>query len=261
MRVRRLGWAGIEITAQEGSSLVVDYVHGWWLLPATLNASAYAAPVQPAVAALVTHLHDDHTDVSAIQTSVGPSGLVLRPPPTIATAEEAPLTCGAEAALAASGLKVATVVEWERVQIGPFAVTPVPAVDGLGDPQVNWVIEADGQRVFHGGDTMFHGYWWLIARRTGPIDVAVLPINGPLVNDPGLRPPSSLPAVLTPEQAVQAAALLQAKTIVPMHFGVPQPSVYTEQADALSRLRVAADELGLGVTALAPGDSTEAVPA
>ncbi|MET0453203.1 MAG: MBL fold metallo-hydrolase, partial [Mycobacterium sp.] len=169
MKIRRLGWAGIEITSQ-GSSIVIDYVKDFFLLTATQPEGAYVEPAHPARAALVTHLHEDHTDVSAIQTAVGPTGLLLRPKPFAATAEEAAFTEGAEADLAASSLDVRVVTEWERIDLSPFIVTAVPSVDGLGDIQVNWVVEADGQRVFHGGDTIFHGYWWLIARRAGPID-------------------------------------------------------------------------------------------
>ncbi|MFE0025298.1 hypothetical protein [Amycolatopsis sp. NPDC059021] len=59
---------------------------------------------------------------------------------------------------------------WSTRDIGPFRVT---AVDGLGDPQPNWVVQADGQRVFHGGDTMFNGY----SRRTSS---ARTPDNAPM---------------------------------------------------------------------------------
>ncbi len=48
----------------------------------------------------------------------------------------------------------------------------------------------DGQRVFHGGDTMFHGCWWLIARRFSPFDAVFLPANGAVVDAPHLQPPS-----------------------------------------------------------------------
>lgn len=259
MKIRRLGWAGIEITAQDGTSVVVDYVRDTWLLPASQHPDQYAAATQPAAAALVTHLHDDHTDVGAIQSAVGPNGLLLRPAPFDASAEEAVLVEKPEAALADSVLNVRVVAEWERVEVGPFGITAVPAVDGLGEAQVNWVVEADGQRVFHGGDTMFHGFWWLITRRAGPIDVAVLPINGPVVNDPFLDPPSMLPAVLTPEEAAQAAALLRARTVVPIHFGAHSPPTYIEQENAVNRLIEAADKFGLSVIALAPGDSTDGV--
>lgn len=257
MRIRRLGWAGIEVVSANGSSLVVDYIHDFALLTATQPHGAYAAHGQPAIAALVTHLHEDHTDIGAIVSAVGPTGLLLRPPALAATAEEATFTEPREADIAHSTLRVRAVADWERVEVGPFTVTAVPAVDGLGDPQVNWVIEADSHRIFHGGDTLFHGYWWLIAQRAGPIDVAVLPINGPVVRAPHLQPPSAVPAVMTPEQAVQAAVILHATTVVPIHFGVHQPPVYVEQDDALHRLAAAADGSGLTVVALVPGASAD----
>lgn len=260
MQIRLLGWAGMELSAQ-GSSLVVDFVRDFPLLTATQPASSFVEPEQPAVAALVTHLHEDHTDVTAIESAVGPEGVVLRPEPFAATVEEAAFTEGSEAALTASSLQVRVVRNWERIELPPFTITAIPAVDGLGDPQLNWVIEADGQRVFHGGDTMFHGYWWLVARRVGSIDLAVLPINGAVVDDPRLQPPSSLPAVLTPEQAAQAAEILRAKAVVPIHFGVHQPPLYVEQADAVDRLVEATAQLGLRVLTLDPGASVEVAQA
>lgn len=252
MRIRSLGWAGLEIWAQ-GVSLVIDHVVHTPILNAALPDGTLRQPSQSAAAALVTHLHSDHTDVAAIEAAVGPTGLVLRPAPFHGTAEEGVWTAGPERDLSASALQVRVVAEWERIELAPFTITAVPAVDGLGDPQVSWVVEADGQRIFHGGDTTFHGYWWLIARRTGPIDVAVLPINGAAVELPHMQPASPLPAVLTPEQAAHAAAILGAKTLLPMHFGIDEPPLYVEQDDALNRLEIAAAHLPLRVLAPAPG--------
>lgn len=266
MRIRRLGWAGIEVIAQN-ASLVVDYVHEFRVLSSVLPNDQFVAPTRPggASAALVTHLHGDHTDVAAIQTAVGPRGLLLRPPPFVGSDEEAVGTARQEDDIAASVLDTRAVTDWERIELGPFTVTAVPAVDGLGDPQVGWVIEADGQRIFHGGDTMFHGYWWLIAHRAGPIDVAVLPINGARVNFPvpHLQPASELPADLTPEQAAQAAVILGANTLVPMHFGVHRPPYYVEEDDPLTKLAAAAEAKSLRVINPEPGESLDvaAIPA
>jgi L-ascorbate metabolism protein UlaG (beta-lactamase superfamily) len=237
--------------------LVVDFVRDFSLLSATQPDGAFADPEGTAVAALVTHLHEDHTDVTAIRSAIGDTGLMLRPAPFVAAADEAVFTDGAEADLEASTLNVRTVDEWERIQLPPFTITAVPAVDGLGDPQLNWVIEADGQRVFHGGDTIFHGYWWLIAKRTGPIDLAVMPINGAVVNVPHLQPSSPLPAVMTPEQAAQAAAILRSKAVLPIHFGVHQPPVYVEAVDAVERLADAGGQLSLRVVNSEPGQGID----
>ncbi|MBJ7385526.1 MAG: MBL fold metallo-hydrolase [Mycolicibacterium sp.] len=257
MRIRRLGWAGIEVINDRGSSLVVDFVRDFSLLRATQPDGAFAEPERAAALALVTHLHEDHTDVAAIQSAVGDTGLVLRPAPFVAAADEAVFTDGPETDLAASTLNARTVDEWDRIHLPPFTITAVPAVDGLGDPQLNWVIEADGQRVFHGGDTIFHGYWWLIAKRAGPIDLAVMPINGAVVNVPHLQPSSPLPAVMTPEQAAQAALILGSRAVLPMHFGVHQPPVYVEAAGAVERLVDASGQLALRVLNLEPGQGID----
>lgn len=254
MEIRRLGWAGIEVTA-DGCTLLVDYVHGGAASQLDLPEGALVRPQRRAAAALITHLHADHTDVSAIESATRPDAVVLRPAAFVGTAEEAVWTATQETALTASALRTQIVSEWESTTVGPFTVTAVPAVDGLGDPQLNWVIEAHGQRIFHGGDTMFHGYWWLIARRLGPLDVAALPINGAVVNFPHLQPASPLPAALTPEQALQAAAILNTHTVVPMHFGVHRPPFYVEEPDPLTRLTSLAAYTSQRVVTLQPGDA------
>ena len=58
---------------------------------------------------------------------------------------------------------------------------------------------------------------------------------------------------MTPEQAAQAASLLQATVLMPMHFGVHQPPIYVEEVDAVSRVIKAAGELGIRVVTPEPG--------
>ena len=142
---------------------------------------------------------------------------------------------------------------------GPFAVTAVPAVDGFGDPQVSWVVAADGERILHGGDTLFHGAWWSIATRVGPIDTAFLPINAAVCSFPHRQPPSPFPATLDPAHAVAAAQLLRAGRVVPIHYGaIDGPPVYAPRRDALPELLRTAAEHGVPVAVVAPGDSVPA---
>lgn len=148
---------------------------------------------------------------------------MLRPAPGHGDDVDNVTTLPAERELALHRLTTETVNAWSTREIGPFRVTAVPAVDGLGDPPLNWVVQADGQRVFHGGDTMFHGYWWLIARRFSPFDAAFLPANGAVVNAPHLQPPSPLPAAMDPRQAAAAAEILNARHAVPMPYEAQQP--------------------------------------
>lgn len=241
MRVRRLGWAGLEIEAG-GERLVIDYVRdlsplftGW------KPGDGLAVPSGKVTAALVTHLHRDHTDAAAL-ADVLPSGApVLRPAPGHGDDVDNVTTLLAERELLAYGLAAEVVDDaWTTREVGAFHVTAVPAVDGLGDPQLNWVVQADGQRVFHGGDTMFHGYWWLIARRFGPFDAVFLPANGAVVDAPHLQPPSPLPAAMDPGQAAAAAEILDARYAVPMHYEAEQPDKvagYVEVSDPEAEFR------------------------
>jgi L-ascorbate metabolism protein UlaG (beta-lactamase superfamily) len=257
MLLRHLGWSGLELRAQ-GASLVIDTTTGAHPFQRDFLEDA-RSPVPPAhgpaLAALVTHLHFDHTDVPAIEAAVGPEGTLLRPPPFEGTAEEGWLTATEERDLAASRLDVRVPALWEPATYGPFTVTAVPAIDGFGDPQVSWVVEADGARVLHGGDTLFHGLWWLIAARLGPVDVAALPVNGAVVTPPPLQPPSLLPRCLGPREAATAAAILGARLVVPMHFGMHIPGDYVEVPDPVGVLREHVD--GREVAELAPGEELD----
>ncbi|MFD4668195.1 MBL fold metallo-hydrolase [Lentzea sp. NPDC058450] len=234
MRVRRLGWAGVEIEAA-GKRLLIDYVQdlsplftGWKPGVGVTAASGEA------MAALVTHLHRDHTDAAAL-SSVLPAGApVLRPGPGYGDDVDNVATLLSEREIVDHRLAAEVVDTWSTREFGPFRVTAVPSVDGLGDPQLNWVVEADGQRVFHGGDTLFHGWWWLVARRFSPFDAAFVPANGAVVDAPHLQPPSPVTAAMDPFQAAAAANVLDARHAVPMHYETAQPFKipgYVEVAD------------------------------
>ena len=167
------------------------------------------APEQPTAAAgLVTHLHRDHADAGALAAGLAPGAPVLEPAAGGGEGLEVLGLAQAEHELDAAGLERRRLEAWDTARIGPFAITAVPAVDGTGDPQVSWLVEADGTRVLHLGDTMFHGYWWRIALRAGPIDVALVPINGAVLDFPHRQPPSRLPGVMDAEQAAEAVRLL-----------------------------------------------------
>jgi L-ascorbate metabolism protein UlaG (beta-lactamase superfamily) len=179
---------------------------------------------------------------------------VLRPQESTGDELEAAGVAVAEAGLGKARLEQLRLGHWDETAVGPFTVTAVPAVDGFGDPQLSWVVEAGGTRVFHGGDTIFHGWWWSIAMRCGPIDVAFLPVNGPTVDLPHRQPPNPLPSALDPRQAAIAAQLLRARLAVPMHydtFGKAPTYVQTERP--AERFIEEADALGVRASLVEPG--------
>ena len=260
MQIRWLGWAGVELE-QGGETLVIDPLAdpaGTFAWRGDAARDVELPPVEAAspgraVAGLVSHLHRDHTDAGALAGALTDGGAVHHP----AATEETNLALAqADHELGAAELPRRAVETWDSVTAGPFTCTALPAVDGLGDPQVSWLVEADGRRVLHLGDTVFHGAWWQMARRAGPFDVVFAPINGAVVDFPHQQPPSPLPAAMEPEQAALAGELLGAGTVVPMHYGgyAFEPH-YRPIEDALDRFERAARGRPYRAAPLAPGEA------
>ncbi|MFC4099480.1 MBL fold metallo-hydrolase [Paenibacillus xanthanilyticus] len=243
MNIQRLSWAGIRIEAG-GTAVLID--------PVTRIPDRFGGAREPmhplrtygeADVVLVTHLHEDHFDPDAIIEAFGADIPVYVPSAMADSARAKGLTnvIGAdvgESFALGNGVKAAA----------------LPSVDGVGDVQAAWTVEACGRRAIHCGDTLWHGYWWGIAAQYGPFDAAFLPVNGAVLQLPG-RLPSGQPICLTPEQAVAAAAILTAGMLVPIHYGtVHYPPVYTETPDIAARL-AAASEGKVDVRMLKAGES------
>lgn len=245
MKARRLGWAGIELES-DGESVVIDHVLGWDSIAPYVGPprTELLAPESDghAAGAFVTHLHTDHTDAKAISSTIAEDAFLHRPPTMEGEILETGGVAMAEVELADADVNQARMNPWERVVVGPFEATAVPAVDGFGDPQISWVIESGGKRIIHCGDTLFHGSWWLIQMRFGPFDAAFMPVNGALASFPHRQPASGMEASMTPEQAVAAARILGARRLAPIHYdGIAKPPVFEQTDRILERL---AESLG-----------------
>jgi L-ascorbate metabolism protein UlaG (beta-lactamase superfamily) len=260
MRVTWLGWAGVELE-QDGETVVIDPLadaaatfaaFGDGARDAELPRVVPAAPGR-AVTGLVSHLHRDHADAGALEAALVSGASVHHPAPS----EEGNLALAqADHELERADLSRREVAPWECVTAGPFTCTALPAVDGLGDPQVSWLVVAGGRRVLHLGDTVFHGAWWQMARRAGPFDVVFAPVNGAVVDFPHQQPASPLPGTMDPEQAALAGELLGAESLVPMHYGgFDFEPHYRPIADALQRFERAARGRPYRAAVLAPGEA------
>ncbi len=265
MRLTWLGWAGVELEAG-GATVVLDPLADAAAVFAPLGERFAGAPlprvVAPAagraLAGLVSHLHRDHADAAALVAALAPGAPVLGPPAGNGEGLEEIALAQAEHELAASGLTPRRVAPWESATAGPFTLTALPAVDGTGDPQVSWLVEAEGVRVLHLGDTMMHGYWWRMALRHGPFDAVLAPVNGAVVGFPHRRPASPGPVVLDPEQAAVAAEILGARLAVPIHAeGYEIDGVYVPVEDAAQRFAAAAADCGVAARALEPGEAID----
>jgi L-ascorbate metabolism protein UlaG (beta-lactamase superfamily) len=260
MHLRWLGWAGVELET-DGATIVVDpLVDAAGTFAAFGDAArqadlptVHAPAAGRAATGLVSHLHRDHTDAGALTAALEPGATVHHP--AAVEPDGNPALAQAEHELTSAGLPRRAVATWETVAEGPFTCTALPAVDGLGDPQVAWLVEAGGHRVLHLGDTVFHGAWWQMVRRAGPFDIVFAPINGAVVDFPHQQPASPLPAAMDPEQGALAGELLGAATVVPMHYGgYSLDPYYRPIPDALERFERAARSRPYRIAPLLPGE-------
>jgi L-ascorbate metabolism protein UlaG (beta-lactamase superfamily) len=250
MKALTLGWAGVELE-HDGVRLAIDPFADLGPFAAFAGPDLELRAPEPGLAAvLLTHLHRDHADPV---TLAGLGAPVLGPRRGEGPGHES--VDRVEAELEAAGISVERLEPGDSQQFGPFTVTAVDATDGLGDPQVSWVVAAGDTRVFHGGDTLWHGAWWRIAKRYGPFDAAFLPANGARTAFPWMEPAADMPACLTPEQAVQAARALGARELVAVHHGsFGHDQFYRPVPDVPGALAAAAAEAGVSARAAFAGE-------
>jgi L-ascorbate metabolism protein UlaG (beta-lactamase superfamily) len=180
-------------------------------------------------AVLVSHRHLDHLSRDTFHL-LGPRlRSVLTP-------------VGAAADIPKGSYRVEEIPYWRQWKRGGLVVTAVPVdhnggriLDSDSHPQAftGYVVQHDGVTVYFPGDTAYQKPMFdEVARRFGPIDLALMPI-GPIS-----PPEAMLKHHLNPEQALQAANDLQAAVMVPIHFGS-----FINSLDAAGDCEAALDEL------------------
>jgi L-ascorbate metabolism protein UlaG (beta-lactamase superfamily) len=237
LRIERLTWAGIKLVAGDTTVLIDAIGTDIWngnapggLVPVTADTNRRYA--------LVTHAHNDHLDVDTLRDVLGERGYVIVHE-SIATN------------IASRGLRVIPARLYEPVQRGGFTFTAVPAEDGFGAEQVSWIVRHGDRQYLHAGDTLWHGQWGSIGNAYGPFDAVFLPINAARLQ---MTPMPDTPGTMGPKQAVDAALLLRAERLVPIHYGNDDPPYYVETDDPLDKLIIAAERRELPVVNLLPGE-------
>jgi L-ascorbate metabolism protein UlaG (beta-lactamase superfamily) len=186
--VRYIGHAAFLIEAGEAKMLIDPYLSG--------NSAAVAPKGLKPDLILVTHAHGDHLgDAIEISKKTGVS---------ILTTNEIANYCitkGAKAIDAHIGGKIS--FPFGTVKL--FPAVHSSSVDGISLVGVpcSFVITVDGKSIYHAGDTALFGDMKLIGEEF-KLDVALLPIGGHYT--------------MGIDDAVRAAKLLNARTIVPMHY-------------------------------------------
>ena len=250
MIVKKLSWASICINS-DGTSVLIDPLGSNPKGGSSMAARMGEAhePIYPLTniqsvhAILITHIHPDHFDTEGILETFGEDVPIYIPQESAPFAEKAGFKN-------VHGADIGDAFVIENIR-----VFPTYSVDGFGTPQVAWIVKDDRRTLLHCGDTLWHGYWWKIEHEHGPIDAACLPVNGPILTIEGLKRQSGIPACLTPEEAVEAAAILGAKTWIPIHFRTfHHPPYYVETKDIEARVKHHSKEKKIDVALLASGE-------
>ncbi|MEV7526219.1 MBL fold metallo-hydrolase [Streptomyces sp. NPDC091371] len=156
----------------------------------------------------------------------------------------------------ALGYAPAAHLPWGRV-VRPapgLVLHSVGAGRNLGQRQNAYVIEGGGFRVFFGGEIQDPSLVARYREEHGPVDIALLPVNG-------LRPIVGPPIVMGPAEAVAGAKALGAGVLVPVHDAMGDEPFsrllrrHGSGADARTLAR--ADPHGPEVVCLGPGERRE----
>jgi L-ascorbate metabolism protein UlaG (beta-lactamase superfamily) len=157
---------------------------------------------------LITHNHRDHMDEASLRK--------LGPDPTYVVPQ------GLGKWFSKRGFpRVVEMQWWQQNEIQGLHITFVPSQHwsrrGLLDTNESWwggyVVEHEGLRLYHSGDTAWFEGFSLIGERVGPITAAMLPI--------GAYAPRWFMKHqhMNPEDAVAAFQALGAERLVAMHWG------------------------------------------
>jgi L-ascorbate metabolism protein UlaG (beta-lactamase superfamily) len=182
MDIHDIHWLGHDSFRLDGSTTI--YIDPWKLPPDQPTADGI----------LVTHDHYDHLSAEDIELIAGPQTVIMGPQAVVDQLQS-------DTAIA--------VAAGETFQCAGATVRAVPAhnVDKFREPgklfhppeagYVGYIVELDGFRVYHSGDTD-------VVPDDVECDVALIPVSGTYV--------------MTADEAAAACERLKAGTVVPMHY-------------------------------------------
>ena len=217
-----LGQASVAIKAPHGMVYVdpylSDYVERVTRRQGTPVLRRYPSLLDPAAVSnaslvLITHDHEDHLDLETLPqvAAASPQARFVLPGRSARMLAE----------VGVSSRRMLVPPPWEAVSpIAGISVTALPAAHetleeepGLGHRFLSYVIEFEGVRIFHSGDTVVYPALaeWLQAHR---VDVGLVAING----RDYFRAQKGIVGNMTYREAADLAALAGFEVTIPLHY-------------------------------------------
>ena len=198
----------------EGKNILVDPVFSGNASPFSFSIKAFAGSnvyrtedMPDIDLLLLTHDHYDHMDYKTLLQLLPRTSLVYT-------------SLGVGSHLAYWGLDESRILEfdwWERKNVDDLRITATPGRHfsgrSLARGKTLWssfVLEANGYRIFIGGDSGYDSHFKTIGETFGPFDIALL--------ESGQYNPAWAHIHMMPEDTVQASLDLKAKVLLPVHW-------------------------------------------
>jgi L-ascorbate metabolism protein UlaG (beta-lactamase superfamily) len=219
-----LGHAAVRIELPDGAVLLIDP----WLTGNPSCPAEFHAP-ERVDGILITHGHYDHFgDTLSIASAHGPNIYAIHEICVFLEAQGIDSVVGMN-----KGGTVTVPGGVEATMVDAVHSSGLSADGGIvdGGSPAGWVLRLpSGGVIYHAGDTALFGDMSLIGERSRP-DLAILPIGGHYT--------------MGPEDAAQAAILLRARAVLPVHWGT-YPILSGRPADLKEALN------GSGIAVVSP---------
>ncbi len=150
-------------------------------------------------AVVISHEHYDHCDLDTFRRYRDKDVPLFVAGPVVAKARKAGFT------------NVRALEAWETARIGDVTISAAPGKHGVHE--VTYVISGGGRSVYFAGDTLLIPELLTLTDRFGPLDVALLPVNGLHIRMAGNRQ-----VVMNAEEAAELTAALRPKLAIPQHY-------------------------------------------
>ncbi len=188
MQINYIGHSAIELVLSQTRILIDPFITGNPV--ATVKATEFSPSH-----IILTHAHGDH---------VGDTESIAKQSNAILISSHEIVNYMAARGVTGHGMNPGGSFQFPfgKVKFTPAWHSSSFADGTYGGMPMGVIIEADGKRIYHAGDTALFGDMSLIGRK--PLDLALLPIGDNFT--------------MGPEDALEAVKLLNPKTVIPIHY-------------------------------------------